>query len=85
MEYFVDMDIFLCSNVDDFIDVDISLRFEEYLDGSKAMLLLQIHFVIYVSCLRLLCLLSIVITCCEKTDVLALLCYVLPCASNAMR
>ena len=36
MDCFVDMDIFLHSNVEDFIGVDISLRF----DGSMAVLLL---------------------------------------------
>ena len=39
MDYFVDMDICLHSNVEDLIDVDISLRFEDYSDRSKAVLL----------------------------------------------
>ena len=88
MEYFVDMDICLHPNVEDLIDVDISLHSEDYLDRSKAELLLWIIYCctfdifLYYAVLSLPC--SIVITCCEKTNAVALFCDVFSCALNGI-
>ena len=48
-----------------------------FTDRSKAVLLLWIHFVIYVAVLSVYC--SLVVTCWELANLLALLCVILSC------